>query len=136
MAETEFGTDHALRVTKWSKALWQYPRYRSFFSKYIGPNKQVKGVAIQTSNNAMIQLKMDLKKDEGDKVVFGMAAPLRGAGVAGDNELEKNEEAMTFYDWDVELKQTRHAVTNKGRLDNTRTVFDLKLQAKDKLGEW
>lgn len=136
MAKTVFGTSHALRVEKWSALMFQYPRYKAFFSKFIGPNTKAQGVNIQTSPNALCELKADFKKGKGDKVTFGMRAPFRQAGIIGDNMLEGNEEAMTFYDWNVELKQTRHAATNTGELDDKRVIFDVKMQAKDGLGEW
>jgi len=116
--------------------MFQYPRYKSFFSKFIGKNVKARGVNIKTDPNALCQLKADFKKSKGDKVVFGMRAPLRNAGVTGDNKLEDNEEKLTFYDWDIELKKTRNAVRSEGELSDKRVIFDVKMQAKPALGDW
>ena len=134
--KTEFTASHALRVEKWSALMFKYPRYKSFFSKYIGENTKAKGADIATSENAMIQLKSDFSKGKGDKVHFGMIAPLRNAGVTGDQQLEGNEEALTAYEWNVELKKVRNAVTNEGELSDKRVEFDAKMQAKEQLGQW
>ncbi len=136
MAKTEFGTSHALRVTRWSAYFFQYARYKTFFAKFIGKNVPAKGVDISTDPNAICQVRMDLSKQAGDKMIFPMMAPLTGEGVAGDEKMEDSEEALTFYDYSVELKQTRNAVTNKGKLDNKRVIFDVKMKAKDGLAEW
>jgi len=136
MALTEFSTSHALRVEKWSAVMFQYMRFRAFFSKFIGKNVPQKGVDISTSPNAMIQLKTDFTKGKGDKVTFGMRAPLTGEGVAGDDDLEGNEEALSFYDFSTELFKIRHAVQSQGTLSDKRVIFNAKMQAKDALGEW
>jgi len=137
MAKTEISTSHALRVEKWSALLWQYPRYKSFFSKFIGKNTKARGVALKTDPNALCQMIMDFRKGKGDKVTFPMTAPLRGEGRVEGEKLEDHEEAMSFYNWAVELKKVRHAV----RTDDTdfiekRLAFDFKVEAKNALGIW
>jgi len=136
MAKTAFATTHALRVTNWSTYFFKHARYNTFFSKFIGKPVKAEGVDLKTDPNSVCQIMLDLKKKKGDKMVFPMMAPLRGEGVTGDNKLEDNEEALEFYDWNVELKQTRNAVRSEGELSDKRVIFDAKMKAKDGLAEW
>ena len=69
-AKTEFLRSHPLTVDKWSLMMFQYPRFKSYFSKFIGKNVKGQGIEISTSDNAMIQLKSDFKKGQGDLVHF------------------------------------------------------------------
>jgi N4-gp56 family major capsid protein len=136
MAKTGFATTHALRVEHWSAYFFQYARYKSYFGKFIGKNVPAEGVDLSTDPNNVCQIRMDLSKKKGDKITFPMMAPLRGEGVEGDSTMEDKEEAMTFYDWSVELKQVRNAVRSQGKLSDKRVIFDAKMKAKDALGEW
>ena len=137
MAKTEFTTSHALRVEKWSAVMFKYARYKTFFAKFIGKNvKPEKGVAIATDPNALCQLKADFRKGKGDKVHYGMIAPLTGEGVTGDNQLEGNEERLQAYEFNTELFKVRNAVRSEGELSDKRVVFDAKMAAKEALGQW
>ena len=84
----------------------------------------------------MIQLRGDFSKDKGDRITFPMRAPLTSQGVQGDNDLEGNEEALTFYDYSMTLFKTRHAVRSEGELSDRRVVFEAKMQAQPALEEW
>ena len=136
MAETEFTTSHALAVQLWSVEMFKYPMFKSFFSKYIGKTVKAKGVQLATSSEALLQLKVEFRKQAGWKVTFPLRSPFRSEGVAGDDTLEGKEEALTFYDWSIELKQTRNAAKSKGKLSDKRVRFNAKNQAKEGLGEW
>jgi len=137
MAKTEFSTSHALRVERWSVVMFQYARFKCFFSKFIGKNDgSSKGVTVSTDSNSMVQLKGDFRKKKGDKVTFAMLAPLIGDGITGDDNLEGNEEALRFYDFAVELFKVRHAVRSEGTLSDRRVIFDAKAKAKPALGTW
>lgn len=144
MAKTQFTTAHALRITKWSAIMFKYGLSNTFFGKFLGKfqrqaeteNTGGKGVNISTDPNAIVQLRMELAKGKGDKITFPMRAPLVSEGVVGDEDLEGTEEAMSFYDYSVELKEIAHAVRTKGRLSDKRVAFDVKQQAVIGLSEW
>ena len=144
MARTPFTTAHALRMTKWSAIMFKFGLSNTFFGKFLGKyqrqaeteNTGGKGVTISTDPNAIVQLRMELSKGKGDKITFPMRAPLEGSGVTGDDDLEGNEEALTFYDYSVELGEIAHAVRTKGRLSDKRVAFDVKQQAVIALSEW
>ena len=47
MAKTAFATGHALTQKLWSAAFFQYARFGTYFSKFIGKNERLpKGVDI------------------------------------------------------------------------------------------
>ncbi len=144
MAKTAFTTAHALRISKWSAVMFKYGLQNTFFGKFLGKfqreaeteNTAGQGVSISTDPNAIVQLRMELAKGKGDKITFPMRAPLVSEGVVGDEDLEGTEEAMSFYDFSVELKEIAHAVRTKGRLSDKRVAFDVKKQAVVGLSEW
>jgi N4-gp56 family major capsid protein len=87
-----------------------------------------------TDENNILQLKNDLKKEKGDTVNFGLTAKLSGAAVTGDSELEGNEEAVSSYSESVAIDQARFAVRLTGRYDEQRIAYNMREDAKGKLG--
>ncbi len=136
MADTEFLTSDALRKERWSVYFYMYARFHQYFSKFIGQRKTGKGIALDSSPNSIIQIKTDFQKEQGDKITFPMRAPLIGAGVTGDDDMEGNEESLSFYDWNIVLKQIKNAVRSKGRLSDKRPAFSVKKQARPALADW
>ena len=49
-----------------------------------------------------------------DVVTQGLRVKLSGTGVAGDDTLEGNEEALTTYSQNFFIDQLRHATRSKG----------------------
>ncbi|HUX00547.1 MAG TPA: N4-gp56 family major capsid protein [Phycisphaerae bacterium] len=141
MPPTEFSTAHPLREVKQSAAMWKYALSNTYFGKFIGPYEGPRniggpGIIISTSDNALVQVRMELAKGPGDKITFPIRVPLASAGVTGDDDLEGNEEAMAFLDFSIELFQIAHAVRGKGRLSDKRVVFDVRNQGRIALVEW
>lgn len=87
-----------------------------------------------TDENNIIQLKNELKKDQGDTVNFALTAKLSNAAITGDNELEGNEEAISSYAESVSINQARFGVRLQGRYDEQRTAYNMREDAKNKLG--
>jgi N4-gp56 family major capsid protein len=121
MAQTEFGVNHALAVKLWSLSLAVEAEKKSYFSKFIG---------------SIITKKTDLEKNAGDKVTYGLRMKLRGAGITGDNTLEGNEEALTYYDDSILIDQLRHAVRSKGKASEQRVPYDMRKTGRDALATW
>lgn len=126
MALTNF-TDLTIPQKKvWSRMVWNAARNNSFLAQFIGKGP-----------NSMIQHITELTKTErGDAAIFQLVADLIGDGIAGDNLLEGNEEAMQAYGDSVQIDQLRHAVRSEGKLAAQKTVVNFREQAKDKLGYW
>ncbi len=84
--------------------------------------------------NNVIQIKDELAKEQGDRVTFGLSLKLSGEGVDGDNDLEGNEEEQTQYAQSVVIDQKRFAVKLKGKLTEQKAAFNMRTDAKEKLG--
>lgn len=87
-----------------------------------------------TDENNILQIKSDLKKEKGDTVNFALTAKLSGAAVTGDSELEGNEESISSYSESVVIDQARFAVRLTGRYDEQRIAYNMREDAKSKLG--
>lgn len=138
MTATLFDSGHhtALIEKKWSDVMFTYGAFGNWFSRFIGPQVNRRGVNIETSPNAMIQLKTDFQAGTGDTVTFPLLAPLSGEGVIGDGTLEGSEEAMAFYDWAMSLIKTRHAIRTGGSLSDRRPRINLRAVGRDAVGQW
>lgn len=125
MAETTFGVNHPLAVKAWSKALAKEAYRKTFVGKFIG-----KG------SDAIVQEKVELKKDAGDKITCGLRVQLQGDGTEGDATAEGNEESMEFYDDSVSINQLRHNVKTKGKMSDQRVPYNLRSEANAALSDW
>lgn len=125
MAKTEFGVNHPLAVSVWSKMLSREAIRESYIGRFVG-----------TGKGSLIQEMTDLKKSAGDNITFGLRVQLQGDGVQGDATLEGNEEAMQFYDDKIYVDQLRHATRTKGKMTEQRVPYDLRAESKDSLVDW
>jgi len=125
MATTEYGVNHPLAVKRWSKGLMKETLKNTHVMQFMG-----------TGPNNICQIKTELGKEEGDKVTFGLRLQLSGDGVAGDSNLEGNEEALTTYNDSVVIDQLRHAVRSKGKMSEQRIPFSVREEAMMGLRDW
>jgi N4-gp56 family major capsid protein len=112
----------ALRPELWQKELYKDVMDNLYFNKFMG-----EGI------NNIVQTKSDLKKSKGDTVTIPLTTKLSGDGVTGDSELEGNEEAISPYSDSISIDQWRTAVRLTGKLDEQKNVFDMRMDAKNKL---
>ena len=125
MAKTEFGVNHPLSVSVWSKSLAIEAFRKTFVGKFIGEGE-----------DSLIMEKTDLKKGAGDNITCGLNVQLQGDGVQGDATLEGNEEALQFYDDNLVINQLRHASRVKGRMTEQRVPYNLRATSRDRLADW
>lgn len=125
MAQTEFGVNHPLAVKRWSTSLAVEAEKKMYFRKFISEG---------TDN--VLQKLTDLQKNAGDKITFGLEMKLRGEGVTGDNTLENNEEALTYYDDSVLIDQLRHATRSKGKASEQRVPYNMRARGRNALAKW
>lgn len=125
MAKTTFEVNHPLAVSVWSKSLGIEAFRMTFIGRFIGK-----------SEDSLVQEKTDLKKSAGDNITCGLNVQLQGDGVQGDATLEGNEEALQFYDDRIVVDQLRHASRTKGRMTEQRVPYDLRMQSRNRLGDW
>lgn len=115
----------ALRAKVWYKALFADVSTMLFMSRFMGE-----------SPSSIIQVNRDLSKAAGEYVEFGLSTKLSGDGVSGDDELEGNEEEILTYQTELHIDQLRHAVRQKGRMDEKKVAYKTRSDAKEKLKIW
>lgn len=94
------------------------------------------GKLVGTSDRAIVQMKDELKKGEGDRVRFQLRSLPTGIGVQDDETLEGKEEGLDYRYFDLNLGEKRHAIKVDLNLSAQRTMFNVQQDAKDALGEW
>lgn len=114
-----------LRPELWQKELYKDVQDNLFFNKFMGEGE-----------NNIIQTKSDLKKSPGDTLTIPLTAKLSGNGITGDSELEGNEEAISAYSEQIAIDQIRNAVRLTGKLDEQKNVYNMRMDAKNKLSIW
>lgn len=126
MSLTNFAALTDEQKTVWSRDFWSAARNSSFINKFAG-----------TGPNSMVQRIPELTKDEkGARAVITLVADLVGDGVAGDNTLEGQEEALKSYDQVIRIDQLRHANQHLGRMAEQKSVVTFREQSRDKLSYW
>jgi N4-gp56 family major capsid protein len=122
-----FGTNDALTAKRWSAVLYKETMRDMFFAKFTG-----------TSKDNIIQTDMDLTKNKGDKMTFGLRMRMTGAGQesATGITLQGNEEDLVFHDFSVGLVIAGHSVKAKSELDEQRPAFSYRAEMKEALKEW
>lgn len=126
MAVTEYGPNHPLAVRLWAKRLFVESLRETFIDRFIGSSEK----------NSIIQMRDELSKSAGDRVTVGLRLQLIGAGTAGDNTLEGNEEALSTYNDSLIIDQLRHAVRSKGKMSEQRVPFSVRQESMDGLKDW
>lgn len=126
MALTNFGALTQEQLTLWQRDVWKQARNHSYLTKFMGDGP-----------NAVIQRITELKKDQkGSRAVITLLADLNGDGVAGDRQLEGNEEAMQSFDQVIRIDQLRHGTRHQGRMADQKSVVEFRGNAKDVLSYW
>jgi len=131
MATTDFGalTDAQKRV--WASELTQEGRDQSFWlsNGFVGKKTSDMSRPIQRITELTAT-------ERGDRCIMQLVGDLVGDGVAGDNKLEGNEEALVNDTQELTIDQLRHGVRSKGAMAEQRTVIRFRAQAKGKLSFW
>lgn len=126
MTVTNFAALTTEQKTVWARDMWKAARNASFIEKFTG-----------TGPNAMVQRITELRKDEkGARAVLTLIADLVGDGIAGDNTLEGNEEAMKSYDKVIRIDQLRHANKLQGRMADQKSIVNFRENSRDVLAYW
>ena len=119
-----FGDPKAQR--KWSANLAVDTRKKSYFeNRFIG-----------VDDNNVIQRKTELETDAGDTVSFDLCVQMRAKPTYGDARLEGKEESLKFYTDQVIIDQVRHAASAGGKMSRKRTAHDMRMIAKNRLGDY
>lgn len=114
----------AQTVKIWSSLLMRDILKTTLFTKFLGSGK-----------GAIIQRLSDLEKSAGDTIKYDLLMQMSGAGVAGDERMRDNEEALVYYQDSVAINQLRNAHAFR-RMSQQRTLHDLRMDAKENLADW
>ena len=126
MALTNFANLTTEQKTIWSMDLWKMARNYSFINKFLGSDA-----------NSLVHHVTELKKSEkGARAVLTLLADLTGDGVAGDRNLEGNEEAMQTSDKVIRIDQLRHANRHEGRMADQKSIVEFRSNSRDVLAYW
>lgn len=116
---------NSLVLKSWAKKTWEAGIKESYFSKFMGRDAK-----------SIIHVKEELNRGKGMTINIPLLMPLVGAGVVGDNLLEGNEEPLVYRDFEVELRQVRHAVRLQGRFNEKMVQLRMREDARSALSEW
>lgn len=108
----------------WATKVWREGVKESFFDKFTA-----------TDGSNVIHTNKDLSRVKGDKVYFGLAMNLSGAGIAGNNTLTGNEEELSVYDFAVPVELVRNAVA-RFVADDQKSPYENLTIIKDALKQW
>ena len=120
-----FESNNALTRKKWAKDLFHVMLPAVEFNDLIG-----------TDANAVIQMKTELAKGEGDQITFAIRRQLLGEGIVGADTVEGNEEKIRFKDFSMLIEELNHAIDTGGKMDEQRVPYDIMQEGKDALSDW
>lgn len=129
MADWTFTTSDAFTSQTWAKRWWIEAKTESYFygQGLIGPSEE---------NDIIVEFP-DLEREQGYQHTFGQVRNLSGSGIAGDADLEGNEEVPNVYDDAITLNQKRNAIRSKGKLsDQYPSDKEVRQWAKRLLKRW
>lgn len=128
MSTVAFGALSDVQKKVFALTIFMAGRDESFFESngFIGK-----------SSGAVIERITELTPtSRGDRVVMNLVNDLVGDGVAGDNQLEGQEEGLFNDAIELRIDQLRNAVRNRGKMAEQRTVLRFRTIANDKLSYW
>ena len=104
-----------------------------FFSEYLhdGGFKSLMG----TGENAVIQVKEDLTKKEGDSITIALVNRLNNAAVTGTSTLEGNEEDLVSRSMRIYVDKRRNAV-RVPEMSEQKSAISLRNAARPTLLDW
>lgn len=120
-----FLTNDSLTRKKWAKELYRIILPAVEFNELVG-----------TGTEAIVQMRSDLTKGEGDDITFGIRLPLIGEGTVGQDVVEGTEEKLRFRNFHMTIEEFNHAVDTGGKMDEQRIPYNLMEEAKNGLRDW
>jgi N4-gp56 family major capsid protein len=129
MSITTIGVNSPQAVKRWATQLALDVDTEAYFTRFTGKDQ-----------NSIIQRKVELEEDAGDRIQYDLSMRMRGAPVFGDNLVEGTEESMQFYQDEVRIDQVRKGTSAGGRMSRKRTLHNLRTLARENAGiylsEW
>ena len=137
MAETAFATGDALTKKIWSEKTIREAIKDIFFAKFMGRGGYMGQRANGPDPSAIILVKEDLIKQNGDSITVPLRVRLTNDAIDTENaDIEGNEEEMLFHDFSVSINEKANAVKAKNKMAIKRPAFNLRTEFKDGLKDW
>jgi N4-gp56 family major capsid protein len=126
MAVTNFAALTDEELTLWKRQVWRAARNQMFLNNFVG-----------SDSNSMINKVNELRQGQkGARAVVTLVTDLTGDGVAGDRNLEGNEEPMKSYDQVIQIDLLRHAVRSEGSMADQRSIVNFRQNARNNVAYW
>ena len=126
MSATDFGAMQPHPKRHWVQDSIRAFNEAFFFQKFLGEGE-----------NNIVQHVTKLKKTEkGDRAMIGLVANISGTGIVGDNWARGREKKLESSWVEIQTDLLRQSVISKGRVDEQRSVFTFRKEARDKLAIW
>lgn len=132
MSETDFGKLSSIKKKVYSAKVLSQGRDNSFFFSKEGFISK----GLKDATKPIHFVDELTRKGGGDRAVMPLVLDLVDDGVAGDNNVENNEEDMEVDSIEITIDQLRHGVKSKGKMSEQRTVLNFRALAKDRLANW
>ena len=123
---TQILSANALTRKLWSDSIFKYMLANMQLSKFMGPE----------GSTMPIIIKNELLSKPGDQVTFQLDMPLTGAGGYDDSDIEGNEEAMSFYNFPLQIHERSHGVRSAGKMTDKRMGLKILSRGGTALGRW
>ena len=136
--DTAMESNDTLAVQIYDEKLMREVPPERLMSKFIGPEvikKPAKGLTV-TSPNAVIVQKTELKKTQGDKIIIGFLANLKGPGKKNAEQLWGEEEELVHHSQTLTLELRRQGVRNRDKMSRKRSKFEFRAEAFETLKIW
>ena len=130
MANFQVATGSNHNVLNWEKVLNHEILKRAQFTAWFGSDSDA---AIKVVGDPLRGTKPGAA---GDTVYTTLLVNLSGDGVAGDTQMQGQEEALTLHRQTVTINQLRNAVKSDGRMTNQRTFINFQQEARTVLQKW
>lgn len=123
--ETQFL--HANRLTEeaWPETVYEYTLENMLLSRFMG-----------TGADNIIQIDNTLKKQAGDLITMRLRMPLQTAGGYDDSDIEGNEEALDFHNFQVQIHERSKGVRSAGKMSEKRTKINFRREAVAAIALW
>lgn len=115
MSTTNFSVSDPLALKLWARKAFTDSVKETLYCKLIGK-----------TDRAVIQVKDELQKGEGDRTRFSLRSLPKGIGVQNDETLEGKEEGLEFQNFDRTIGEKRHAFKVDLNISQQRTIFDVR----------
>ena len=125
MAESTIATGSALAKQVYDELAYRESAVNSYISRFMGEDE-----------NSIVQVKTELEKEQGETINFMLVPRLTHDGYEDGDTMEGNEQALSFYDFELTLKEYFQGVKDDGKMSRKRFMGNLEKESRNILKMW